>query len=168
MLGHVGGSYLNDGKVGSEDGEKDSKELVQVRWNNDDRSVMSHLEPGVVEKWYDAIRLWNKALTSPDSQYWVQLTPGTAVGASYPLLFSLIRNTHHNCDPPVVDNHRVLHGRSAFTGKRRMCGAYIGVDEYHSKLAVLRERFASDPVLEATKDVPESVIAGRSVWHTAL
>lgn len=26
-------------------------ELVQVRWNNDDRSVMNHLEPHLVEKW---------------------------------------------------------------------------------------------------------------------
>lgn len=26
-------------------------ELTQVRWNNDDRSVMNHLEPAVVEKW---------------------------------------------------------------------------------------------------------------------
>ena len=28
-----------------------------------------------------------------------------------------------------MDNHRVLHGRSAFDGKRRMCGAYIGMDD---------------------------------------
>jgi len=73
-------------------------ELMQVRWNNDDRSVMNHLAPDLVEKWYvlssctswpkcsrfpdryEAIRLWNKCLTSPDSEYWVQLQPGTAVG----------------------------------------------------------------------------------------
>jgi len=29
-----------------------TKELTQVRWNNDDRSVMSHLGPDLVEKWY--------------------------------------------------------------------------------------------------------------------
>lgn len=57
-----------------------TQELAQVRWNNDDRSVMSHLDPGVVEDWYNAIRLWNQCLTSPDSEYWVQLTAGTAVG----------------------------------------------------------------------------------------
>lgn len=100
-----------------------TKELYQVRWNNDDRSVISSLEPGQVEKWYSAIRLWNSLLTSPDSQYWIQLKPGMAV---------------------IVDNHRVLHGRSAFDGERRMCGAYIGVDEYKSKLAVLSERFQSE------------------------
>ena len=41
----------------------------------------------------------------------------------------------------VIDNYRVLHGRSAFDGKRRMCGAYIGMDEFRSKLVVLAERF---------------------------
>jgi hypothetical protein len=62
---------------------------------------------------YDAIRAWYGLLTSADSEYWVQLTPGTVLS---------------------VDNHRVLHGRSAFEGKRRVCGAYIGVDEYRSRL----------------------------------
>ncbi|KAJ7650659.1 mitochondrial protein [Roridomyces roridus] len=111
-------------------------ELTQVRWNNSDRSTMKNMDPYQVEEWYDAIRIWNKLLTSADSEYWVQLGPGTAV---------------------IVHNHRVLHGRSAFTGKRRMCGAYIGVDEYRSKLAVLRERFSSD-----------TAEAGRSVWSPSL
>jgi trimethyllysine dioxygenase len=50
----------------------------------------------------------------------------------------------------AFDNHRVLHGRSSFTGKRRMCGAYIGVDEFRSRLAVLREQFSeSSPVSDS-------------------
>jgi hypothetical protein len=56
-------------------------ELIQVRWNNDDRSVMNNLDPYQVEEWYNAIRTWNKLLTSADSEYWVQLGPGTAVSA---------------------------------------------------------------------------------------
>jgi len=55
----------------------------------------------------------------------------------------------------------VLHGRSAFDGKRRMCGAYIGVDEYRSKLTVLQEKFAAP-------EVPTNLKAERSVWHAAL
>ena len=59
----------------------------------------------------------------------------------------------------VLNNHRVLHGRSAFDGTRRMCGAYIGIDDYRSRLAVLTEKFASD--IGATD---EGVLAkGRSV-----
>lgn len=89
----------------------------------------------------------------------------------------------------VLNNHRVLHGRSAFDGKRRMCGAYIGVDEYRSKLAVLRERFEGSSVANnssnsnvgtdstlaaaaATTAEEEAPVmesgAGRSVWSDAL
>ena len=39
-----------------------------------------------------------------------------------------------------------------------MCGAYIGVDEFRSRLAVLRERFAS----QASDKTAET--AERSVW----
>lgn len=56
----------------------------------------------------------------------------------------------------------MLHGRSAFHGKRRMCGAYVGIDEYRSKLAVLRERFAQ----ESAEHGPGTVV--RSIWHPAL
>ncbi|THH00098.1 hypothetical protein EW026_g2408 [Hermanssonia centrifuga] len=115
-------------------------ELAQIRWNNDDRSVMDHLSASEVEEWYQAVRLWHKFLTSADSEYWVQLSP-------------------------VVDNHRVLHGRSAFTGKRRMCGAYIGVDEYRSKFTVLSEKFASRPASPETSDAS---VRETGVWNHYL
>ncbi|TCD61488.1 hypothetical protein EIP91_008371 [Steccherinum ochraceum] len=120
-------------------------ELMQVRWNNDDRSVMNNLAPSELEEWYDAVRLWHKLITAADSEYWVQLSPGTTV---------------------VVDNHRVLHGRSAFTGKRRLCGAYVGVDEYRSKLAVLREKFAPDSISAETASF--ATVNGRSIWNPSL
>ncbi|CUA74153.1 hypothetical protein RSOLAG22IIIB_05444 [Rhizoctonia solani] len=93
-------------------------ELMRVRYNNDDRSALKYIDPVLVDDWYDALRSWNRCLTSSDAELWVQLTAGTAV---------------------VVDNHRVLHGRSAFTGKRRMCGAYVGADEWKSRLRVLSQ-----------------------------
>ena len=65
----------------------------------------------------------------------------------------------------VVDNHRVLHGRSAFTGKRRMCGAYIGKDEFTSKLVVLAEQY--NPALQGKVGNPETV-NGRSIWSLSL
>ncbi|KAJ7583631.1 mitochondrial protein [Mycena floridula] len=113
-------------------------ELMQVRWNNDDRSVMNNLQPLEVDEWYNAIRVWNKLLTSPDfSSIYSALTLLT-----------------------VLDNHRVLHGRSAFDGRRRMCGAYIGVDEYRSKFSVLAEKFASHKEGQAPLT--------RSVWSPLL
>ncbi len=45
-----------------------------------------------------------------------------------------------------------------------MCGAYIGVDEFRSRLAVLSDRFASDSaVSDATTESGE-----RTVWSHDL
>jgi len=49
-----------------------------------------------------------------------------------------------------------------------MCGAYVGIDEYKSKLAVLRERFALDTLQNVTEDLSQTNAKGRSVWHPAL
>lgn len=103
-------------------------ELCQVRWNNEDRGVIGHgWRPDEVDGWYDAALKWEESSRSADAEYWVQLAPGTMV---------------------VIDNWRVMHGRSAFTGQRRMCGAYVGNDDWKSRLATLRRRFddkAADP-----------------------
>lgn len=53
--------------------------------------------------WYNAASKWEQILRSKELEYWFQLKPGTIV---------------------IFDNHRVLHGRSAFTGLRRICGGY--------------------------------------------
>lgn len=47
-----------------------------------------------------------------------------------------------------------------------MCGAYIGIDEYRSKLAVLSEKFAPGAVVRET--TPYSSVNGRSVWNPSL
>lgn len=53
--------------------------LYQVRYNNDDRSTMSHLEEDEVEPFYNALRRWNEVLTSNESEYWEQLKPGNVL-----------------------------------------------------------------------------------------
>ena len=96
-------------------------------------------------------------------------------------LFHFCSFIHLSIFNTVLNNHRILHGRSAFDGKRRMCGAYIGVDEYRSKLAVLRERFegtAAEPSVAASVGTDSTMMAegakieetgaGRSVWSDAL
>ncbi|SNX85609.1 related to trimethyllysine hydroxylase [Melanopsichium pennsylvanicum] len=108
-------------------------ELVLVRYNNDDRSVL-RVDADEVEAFYDALRKWNEILTNPEGEYWVQLKPGTGL---------------------IFDNHRVLHGRSAFVGNRRLCGAYVNHDDYRSRLAVLR----------AQSDENRS---GRGIWDDGL
>ncbi|CAG8574144.1 2994_t:CDS:2 [Ambispora leptoticha] len=89
--------------------------LYQIRYNNDDRSTMSHLKPDQVEEFYDALRAWNKLLQDSANEFLIQLVPGRAV---------------------LFDNWRVLHGRTAFVGHRRLTGAYLNHDDYQSRLKV--------------------------------
>lgn len=62
-------------------------ELMQVRWNNDDRGVLSLKEDHgmTAEKWYGAARIWNEILQRKDMEYWAQLEPGRPLST----LFSL-------------------------------------------------------------------------------
>jgi len=47
-----------------------------------------------------------------------------------------------------------------------MCGAYIGIDEYRSKLAVLSEKFNPDAVVQQVSK--EVHVNGRNIWNAAL
>ncbi|KAK8065670.1 trimethyllysine dioxygenase [Apiospora hydei] len=101
-------------EVGDKTGEMD-----RLRWNNDDRGVVPFDGPFSPTEWYEAARKWHSILTRKDVEYWVQLEPGNLLTANEGLL--------------VFDNWRVLHGRSAFTGVRRMCGGYINRDDFVSR-----------------------------------
>jgi trimethyllysine dioxygenase len=90
--------------------------LLRVRWNSSDRAGVE-LPLGEVGRWYDAARKFDGILKRPGNEVWKQLEPGTVV---------------------VFDNWRVLHGRSEFTGKRRICGGYIGRDDWVSKFKMVR------------------------------
>ena len=137
-----------------------------VRWRNGEICNTSPSKSLIIIIYrYDAIRIWNQSLKSPDSEYWVQLRPGTAVGE----LVAISATTRRSLTLCIViDNHRVLHGRSAFDGKRRMCGAYIGMDEFRSKLAVLSEKFTPETTLRTTNGMPPTSLNGRSVWNNTL
>ncbi|KAF2267925.1 Trimethyllysine dioxygenase [Lojkania enalia] len=104
--------------------DPDSGLLVQVRWNNSDRARIE-LPVDQVKKWYDAARKWDALLKKKENEYWEQLTPGRVL---------------------IFDNWRVLHGRSAFTGKRRICGGYINRDDWISKYKILQ--FGQEEVLK--------------------
>lgn len=79
--------------------------LSQVRWNNDDRGLVPVQENGSTSatEWYNAARKFDEILKRDDMQYWAQMKPGR---------------------PLIFDNWRVMHGRSSFSGKRRICGGY--------------------------------------------
>ncbi|KAG6054003.1 hypothetical protein E4U17_004159 [Claviceps sp. LM77 group G4] len=82
----------------------------RIRWNNDDRGYVPMDAP--VDKWYDAARKWDEILRHPSNVFWFQLKPGQIL---------------------IFDNWRILHGRSAFEGQRRICGGYINRDDFFSR-----------------------------------
>lgn len=92
-------------------------DLVQVRWNQSDRSTMdSWADPEDVPRFYAAIRQWYAIISSEKNEFFYQLKPGQAL---------------------IFDNWRCFHSRTEFTGKRRLCGAYINRDDFMSRLKIL-------------------------------
>jgi trimethyllysine dioxygenase len=88
----------------------------RIRWNNDDRGAVPLHE---AEGWYAAAKVWNSYVQDPKYQYWFQLEPGSVL---------------------IFDNWRLLHGRRAFEGRRRVCGAYINRDDFFSKWKLTTNR----------------------------
>ena len=98
-------------------------DLLRVRWNSSDRASIE-LPIDEVEMWYDAARKFDALLKKKENEYWEQLTPGRVL---------------------IFDNWRVLHGRSKFTGKRRICGGYINRDDWMSRFKM--HRFGQEKVM---------------------
>ncbi|KAJ5911379.1 Trimethyllysine dioxygenase [Penicillium subrubescens] len=103
----------------------DTKAVYQVRWNNYDRAPKTSWHVSEQKDWYMAARAYNDILTKPSNEIRTQLQPGTAL---------------------IFDNWRMLHGRSEFTGKRRMCGGYVNNDDFISRLRLLK--FGRQTVLD--------------------
>ncbi|KAL9114023.1 MAG: hypothetical protein Q9227_001795 [Pyrenula ochraceoflavens] len=78
--------------------------LTQIRWNNDDRATKTSWEsPQQMAQWYAAAQAWTNILRDEGNVLRFKLEPGR---------------------PLIFDNWRMLHGREAFVGKRRVCGGY--------------------------------------------
>jgi gamma-butyrobetaine dioxygenase len=92
-------------------------DVAAVRLNNRSKAPL-RIDPAVVEGWYAAYRTFARMLEDPAWQIRFKLEPG---------------------DLFVVDNRRVLHGRTAFagTGQRHLQGCYADMDGLRSRLAVL-------------------------------
>lgn len=102
-------------------------QLYQIRFNNDDRSILNSLSSQEVELYYDALREWIRSVRSPENELWMQLYPGRVV---------------------AMDNWRIMHGRSGFgPGIRRVCGAYIGNDDWKSRMRVVLDKSESRETL---------------------
>ncbi|ETN47036.1 trimethyllysine dioxygenase [Cyphellophora europaea CBS 101466] len=107
-----GGPVLNHADPSMRPNALSPSTLTQVRWNNCDRSPLTVFPShSVMLGWYRAAKLWKEILESGEFEVQVKLRPG---------------------EPVVFDNWRVLHGRKAFEGKRRMCGAYTAMDDFRA------------------------------------
>jgi gamma-butyrobetaine dioxygenase len=92
-------------------------ELQAVRFNTRSTEPF-HLDESLVGPYYDAYRTFGRMLEAPEYQLRIALAPG---------------------DLFIVDNLRVLHGRTAYSqaGERHLQGCYADRDGLRSRLAVL-------------------------------
>ena len=91
-----------------------NKELVQVSFNNYDRAAFRFDEKKTL-KFYDAIREFELIANNKDYQWRHILKPGELL---------------------IFNNWRILHGRSSFSGDRRMSGCYINKEDFDSSCRV--------------------------------
>lgn len=107
------------------------RNLTQIRWNNDDRhSTTQWPSHDRMIVWYRAARAWQEILASKSFQWETQLQPGT---------------------PVIFDNWRILHGRRAFEGQRRVCGGYIGMDEFLARARIVNSNLTVEARPESSK-----------------
>ena len=90
----------------------DQGKLTQVTFNNYDRATMRLPEPDMSQL-YAGIRYLDRLFNHPSYQWRYQLQAGQML---------------------IFDNWRILHGRGAFKGKRKMAGAYINREDFMSAL----------------------------------
>ena len=86
--------------------------LLRLRFNPYDRAAARRDEPAHLETFYRAYCQLTEVLWDPGRRRRLRLAPGTVL---------------------LIDNWRVLHGRAAFTGRRRMCGAYMARSDVLSR-----------------------------------
>ena len=112
-------TFITDPKTGK---------VTRVHFNNTDRApldaacveslqqVGGGAGPVSILKLYEAMQTFIETMNDESFQYRFHMVPGK---------------------PLTFDNHRVLHGRTAFTGKRALCGCTLNKEEWSSKKRVL-------------------------------
>lgn len=106
----------------------ESGKVFQVHFNNCDRlpigattmQTLHKVKPnGSITDIYGAIQTFIRTMRENKYQCRFRLEPGRAV---------------------IFDNHRVLHARTSFTERRRMCGGYVNREDWRSKAMMTRQR----------------------------
>lgn len=89
-----------------------TKEVFHLRMNILDRDTMTSIPHEHIMEFYAAYQKLAKKILDPKNTWSFKLTPDTVI---------------------LIDNWRVLHGRTEFTGMRRLTGAYIPRDDLISR-----------------------------------
>ena len=97
-------------------------ELVGVRYPSRNAAPLDVPEH-IVEPMYRALWQWSAAINDPANIMRVRLAHGECM---------------------VFDNHRVFHGREAFTGERRMLLTSVNRQDFHSTVRVLATRLGRE------------------------
>ena len=90
--------------------------VILCRFNPYDRAPLSTLYGDDINKFYASYRALSSLIHDKRNMIQMKLKPG---------------------DVLLVDNWRVLHGRTSFSGRRVMCGAYLPRDDWISLARVL-------------------------------
>jgi trimethyllysine dioxygenase len=98
-------------------------DVTQIAYNNYDRAPF-RLPAARMREFYRALALWHRLINDSAYEISLRLLPGTVL---------------------FFDNWRTLHGRHCFKGHRHMCGAYVNMEDFQSKLRVLRASAARRP-----------------------
>lgn len=88
--------------------------FCNYRYNPHDMAVLKRLPFEDVAKFYEGLIYFSDSLENEFQE--IKLTPGLII---------------------FLDNWRVLHGRTAFTGFRHLCGAYISRSDWLSRARTL-------------------------------
>ncbi|XP_047545749.1 trimethyllysine dioxygenase, mitochondrial [Vanessa atalanta] len=93
------------------------KDITQIRFNVYDRSAMAFPNDEECRSYYRSLRNLSRYYENPEFQWKFKLKPGLVM---------------------VMDNFRVLHGRTGFNGKRVLCGSYVARSDWLNKARALR------------------------------
>ncbi|KAL4710339.1 hypothetical protein ACJJTC_011155 [Scirpophaga incertulas] len=96
---------------------RSTQELTQIRYNVYDRSAMAFADGGLCRSYYRSLRNLARYYQDPANQWQFKLKPGTVM---------------------VIDNFRVLHGRTSFTGTRVLCGSYVTRSDWLDRARTLK------------------------------
>ena len=86
------------------------------RFNPYDRAPLNTVPPTDIAQFYCSYTALQGIIRRQESEFWIKLKPGMVL---------------------LVDNWRVMHGRSGFTGKRVICGCYLPRDDWMSRIRAL-------------------------------